>query len=229
MIATDRIRHFPLFQDLSDVLLDTVASFCTRQHYQRAELICSHGQPPTRFFLVEYGRVKVYRAGPDGREQVLHIVGPGESFGEVAVLSLDEFPASAQALEETAAVVVPRREFIALIDGQPEAARALLASQARWLRHLVDFASALTLHDVPTRLARFLVTWCRSNRVMVRDGAQVELDVAKTVVAARIGTIPETLSRALKKLETAGVITRAGKTITILDAEALHQAAFPDA
>lgn len=225
MYRPERITRFPLFADLGPDALAAVAGLLSRQIFSRGQLIISQGQPADRFFLVEYGRVKVYRAGPDGREHVLHVIEPGQSFGEVAALSLATYPASAQALEETAALIVPQREFAGLIERSPAAARAMLASQARWLRLLIDQAAGLSLAEVPVRLARLLLSWAEEHQVALVDGAVLAPGPRKNVIAAQLGTVPETLSRALAKLELLALIERRGPRIVVRSAAGLRRLA----
>jgi CRP-like cAMP-binding protein len=223
-----RLRRFPLFQALSEELLETIAAFSSRVHFDRGDSLFLFGDAAEAFYLVEYGRVKVYRANPSGREQILHVVEDGQSVAEVAVLSLDIYPASATALAETAAVRVPRQPFLDLIASNGQAARAMLAGQAKWLRHMVDLTAALLLDDIEARLARYLVLYADNRGIPWRNGTQLDLDIKKAVIAAQIGTLPETLSRNFAKLEGKKLIRRDGRTLVILDSSALHALAFPE-
>lgn len=223
-----RLRRCPLFAELSDDVLASVADFCQRREFGTGETVFLYGQPATAFYLVEYGRIKVYRSTAAGREQILHLVEPGQSVAELAVLAMERYPASAGALEETSTVVVPRQEFRLLVENNGEAAQAMLAGQARWLRHLVDLTSTLMLEDVQARLARYLVSFANSHRLEWKDGALLELGIKKNVIATQIGTKPETLSRTLGKLERRNLLHREGRAIIVMDAEKLHNLAYPD-
>jgi CRP/FNR family transcriptional regulator len=227
MIDPQRLQHFALFAELDEASLEQGARFCERRHYARNEALCHQGDPARAFFLVEYGRVKVFRAARDGREQVLHLVEEWQSFAEVAVLSMETYPASAVALDETAVIVVPREPFLTMVEQHPAATRAMLAGQARWLRRLIDQQSSLALEEVSTRLARYLVTHCERKQVRLEAGALIELEVKKAVVAAQIGTVPETLARNIKKLSELKLIARRGRDLEVLDAEGLRAHAFP--
>lgn len=227
-VESIRLRRFPLFSTLPEAVLSDLAGFCSRVEFSRGQLLFQHHDPADTLFLVEYGRVKVYRANSAGREQILHIIEDGQSVAEVAVLAMELFPASASALVETAAIMVPRRPLLDLVAGNAEAARAMIASQAKWVRHLVDLASGLLLDDIKARLARYLVLFADRRNVPVEDGGRISLDIKKGIIAAQIGTAPETLSRNFSKLEEQNIIQREGREIIIRDAVALQALAYPD-
>lgn len=227
MLKAQRLQPFALFARLGPERLEQIAALCERRHFARRQRLAEQGAPADAFFLIEYGKVKVFRATADGREQVLHVVEPWQSFGEVAVLSLARYPASAEAMEETAALVVPGAPFIAMVERDGATARAMLAGQALWIRRLIDQSTALVLDDVQTRLARYLVVYADEHGVALEDGALLALEVKRSVIAAQIGTVPETLARNLGKLCDLGVLARRGKDLQILDAQGLRDLACP--
>ena len=223
-----RLRRFTLFSALPEALLKNIAEFCSRISLERGQILFQHGDEADALYLVEYGRIKVYRSNSSGREQILHIIEDGQSVAEVAVLAMQKFPASASALVETAAILVPRQPLLDLVAGNSQAALAMIASQAKWVRHLVDLASGLLLDDIRSRLARYLVLFADRRNLPLEDGSRLELDVKKGIIAAQIGTAPETLSRNFAKLEEEQVILREGREIIIKDAATLQSLAYPD-
>ena len=223
-----RLRRFTLFSALPEALLKNIAEFCSRISLERGQILFQHGDEADALYLVEYGRIKVYRSNSSGREQILHIIEDGQSVAEVAVLAMQKFPASASALVETAAILVPRQPLLDLVAGNSQAALAMIAAQAKWVRHLVDLASGLLLDDIRSRLARYLVLFAERGNLPLDDGCRLELDVKKGIIAAQIGTAPETLSRNFAKLEEEQVILREGREIIIKDAATLQSLAYPD-
>lgn len=227
MLKSQRLKPFSLFGRLGEKRLDRIAGSCERRHFAKGQQLVLQGENPRAFFLIEYGKVKVYRSGSDGREKVLHIVEPWQSFGEVAVLSLEIYPASAEAIEDTAAIVVPVKPLLAMLQEDAALARAMLAGQAMWIRRLIDQNAALVLEDVATRLARYLVVYAEFHQIPMQVGALLDLDIKKSVIAAQIGTVPETLARNFKKLCDRGLLKRAGKGFEVRDAEGLNRMAYP--
>jgi len=184
---------------------------------KRRANIFSTGDPGNGFYLVKEGRVKVFMLSPDGKEQILHVIGPGESFGEVAVFAGQSFPAHAVALENSRLVFLPRDDFVALVSENPALALNLLAALSQRLRQFAKMIDALSLKEVPGRLAAHLL-YLNDKQA---NGDDLRLELSKTQLASLLGTIPETLSRILSKLQRAGFITIDGADIAIVDRQRL--------
>lgn len=181
--------------------------------YKRRANILSVGDPGNGFYLVKDGRVKVFMLSPDGKEQILHVIGPGESFGEVAVFAGRSFPAHAVALENCRLVFLPREDFVALVSENPALALNLLATLSQRLRQFTRLIDALSLKEVPGRLAAHLLYLSEKQG----GSNHLQLELSKTQLASLLGTIPETLSRISSKLQRAGFITIDGSEITVID------------
>ena len=173
-----------------------------------------------RLFAVEAGRVKLYKLSAKGDEQILHLYGPGHSFAEAAVLAGGTYPAFAEALDDVTLLVVTRRELREAIAGNPELAMGMLAGLSAKLHEFNRLIEELSLKEVPARLAGVLLRL--SERA---GGCTVRLEQTRRELAGQIGTVAETLSRALGKLKDAGLIEVRGRRITLLDADALAELA----
>ncbi|MFH1138295.1 MAG: Crp/Fnr family transcriptional regulator [Pseudomonadota bacterium] len=218
MKIRDVIAAIPLFEGLADAQLDSLASIAHSRDYERGRTIFSEGDEAAGLYVVAAGRVKIYKMAPDGKEQILHLFGPGELFGEVAVFSGRRFPAYAEALEKCGAIFFPRSALLELIGRNPDLALGMLAILSIRLRRFTHLIEDLSLKEVPGRLAAYLLF------LSAREGAasDLELDVTKTQLAGLLGTIPETLSRMLAKMSREGLIEVDGKRIRLLDREGLE-------
>ncbi len=210
-----------LFAGMPDAHLRELSGIAMVVSYKRRALIFSAGDPGSGFYLVMEGRVKVYMISSDGKEQILHILGPGEPFGEAPVFAGRSFPAHAVALDDCRLVFLPREAFVELVTANPSLALNLLAVLSQRLRQFAKMVDSLSLKEVPGRLAAHLL------HLSARQGDKdvVELDLSKTQLASLLGTIPETLSRILGKLQRAGYIRIAGAKVTIVDRERLEELA----
>ncbi|MCK5679456.1 Crp/Fnr family transcriptional regulator [bacterium] len=188
---------------------------------KRRANIFSEGDPGNGFYLVKEGRVKVFMLSPDGKEQILHVIEPGESFGEVAVFAGQSFPAHAVALENCRLVFLPREDFVALVSGNPALALNLLAALSQRLRQFAKMIDALSLKEVPGRLAAHLLYLGEKQAA----GNRLHLELSKTQLASLLGTIPETLSRILSRLQRDGFISIEGAEITVIDQQKLAELA----
>lgn len=218
MGTRETIAAVPLFEGLDRPHLDQLAALAVPRSYAAGQVIVTEGDPGTGFHVVTAGRVRVFKSSPEGREQILHVWGPGEPFGEVAVLEGGAFPAGAAALEPTRTLYFPRAALLDLVRRQPEFALRLLGMLARRLRGFAAQVEALTLREAPARLAAYL---------LLRDEEQgrtglVELDLAKGQLANLLGATPETFSRVLARLAREGLTRNEGvRSVRLLDPDGL--------
>jgi CRP/FNR family transcriptional regulator len=209
-----------LFQGLPPDQLREVAKVALVQSCNKGEILFAQGDPGRGFFVVKQGRIKVFKVSVSGKEQILHIFTPRDHFAEVPALDGNPFPASAMALEKSELVFFPRQAFLDLLEQQPALAINLLKSFARHLRRFSHLIDALTLREVPERLADYLLS-LQSSPSDPNTIPTVELDLPKGQLAAKLGTIPETLSRVLAKLSREGLIAVHGSEVQLLDRDLL--------
>ena len=218
MDIVQHIGSIPFFEELPDEQIDDLSMIVTDQEFHRGQIIFSEGDEGTGFYVVVSGRVKIFKLSPEGKEQILHIFGPGDPFGEVAVFSGQHFPANAEAMEASRLFFFPRDSFADLIKRNPSLALNMLAILSRRLRRFANLIDDLSLKEVPGRLAAHLLFLTGR-----KEGAEeLELTITKSQLASLLGTIPETLSRILGKMTTQGLIETDGRRIKILDREALE-------
>lgn len=222
------LRRVPLLATLPPPLFEEIAALCAARPLAKGELIFSEGDPARFLPIVVAGQVKLYRLGPDGREQVLHLVRAPASFAEAAVFGPGVFPASAEAVGPSELATIPREELVALLARRPQVTLALLASMSYWLRRLVDLVEGLSLHTVEERVAAYLWSAFVRSGQPVLGGAKIRLEDPKHLIAALCGTAPEVLSRSFRKLESEGIVAVDGPVATLLDAARLQALASPD-
>jgi CRP/FNR family transcriptional regulator len=206
-----------LFSGLPDTQLEKINAIAVSKRYQKGDAIFFEGEPGIGFFMVTRGKIKIFKTSFDGREQILHIFGPGEPFGEVPVFHGNPFPANAVALSDCETLFFPRSEFVDLITAHPSLALNMLAVLALRLRRFATQVENLSLKEVPGRLASYLQYLMDEQQSQV----QVVLDIPKGQLASLLGTSSETLSRIFSKMSEEGLIRVEGKTIHILDSERL--------
>ncbi|MFU8769772.1 MAG: Crp/Fnr family transcriptional regulator [Desulfotignum sp.] len=215
----DILKTISLFSGLSDDQLDTLARIAIRLDFNRGEMIFQEGDNGNGIYIVETGKIKVFKLSLDGKEQILHIYGPGHTFGEVPVFQGKSFPASAMALEPSGIIFLPRERFVALIATTPALGMNMLADLSRRLRAFTVQIEALSLKEVPARLAAYFLTLSKEQK----NKKKVRLPISKAQLSNLIGTTPETVSRMLKKMGDAGLIRVQTRTIEILDADGLNE------
>jgi CRP/FNR family transcriptional regulator len=195
--------------DLENIAAVTVLKSLAKGEYLFHEGSLAHG-----FYIVQHGAINVHRVSAVGKEQVIHVFRTGESFAEAALATEKGYPADARALESTQVLLVQKAGFLALLKRHPELALRMLGSMSSHLRVLVGQLEDLTLRDVETRLANWLVKRCPNSTS--EQSVRIELTATKRNLAAELGTISETFSRTLAKFRAQKLIAVKGKTITIL-------------
>jgi CRP/FNR family transcriptional regulator len=215
------LSQVDLFNDLSLQQLDEVGSIISDKKYKKAELIFADGDDGIGFYIVISGRVKVYKVSPDGKEQIMHIFGPGQPFAEVPVFEGSRYPANAEAMEQCRLFFFPKKDFIKLIQANPSLAMNMLASLSQRLKQFSRLIESLSLKEVPGRLASYLLYLSDKNGSI----EEFELDIAKSQLASLLGTIPETLSRIFTRLSQHDLIRIQGPKIVILNRTGLEDLA----
>lgn len=216
MKKTHNLDQINLFAGLSESQLEKLDSIAVPRKIVRGEQIFSMGQEASGFYSVEDGRVKIYRESLSGKEQIIHIFGCGEIFGEVPVFQGASYPASAVALENSTLLYFSRDRFERIIKEDPSLAMSMLALLSGRLRQMVNKVAALSLEEVPGRLASYLLLLKST-----QNSSVLELDLQKGQIAAYLGTIQETLSRIFKKMSEQGLIKVDKKTVEIIDEASL--------
>lgn len=206
-----------LFGGLSYEQLGRLRAIAQEKYFERNDPVFWEGDEGTGFYIVIKGKVKIYKVSSEGKEQILHVYGPGQPFGEVPVFAGEHFPANAQAVEKSRLLFFPRQEFVELITRTPSLTLNMLALLSRRLRQFTVQVENLSLKEVPGRLASYLI--------YISDEQQneqaVTLPLSKGQLASLLGTIPETLSRIFNRMSAQGLIVVQGAEILLKDRQAL--------
>ncbi|MCC6820558.1 MAG: Crp/Fnr family transcriptional regulator [Verrucomicrobia subdivision 3 bacterium] len=214
------LRSCRLFTGLPLPDLENIAAITISKALAKDEYLFHEGGPAHGFYIVQCGAVNVHRVSAGGKEQVIHVFRAGESFAEVALATATGYPADARALEATQVLLLQKDGILALLKRQPELALRMLGSMSSHLRVLVSQLEDLTLKDVETRLANWLVKRCPDPRS--EQPVRIELAMAKRVLAAELGTVSETFSRTLAKFREQQLLTVKGKVVTLTSPARLH-------
>jgi CRP-like cAMP-binding protein len=215
------ISQTPIFQNLPEDALKMIRRIAKDKFYNKGQTVFSEGDDGNGFYVVAAGKVKIYKVSLEGKEQILHIYGPGNPFGEVPVFSGEQFPANAQTLLKSHLLFFPRTAFTELIAKNPSLCLNMLAILSLRLRQFTIQVENLSLKEVPGRLAAYLLYLVQEQEA--EDS--VSLPISKGQLASLLGTIPETLSRILTKMSNRGLIDVSGGIITLMDPVGLEELA----
>ncbi len=205
-----------LGRDLEPDELTAVADIATFKNIAGGQILFLESDPADGFFILLSGRVRLYKASPDGKEYTLHQIKQGMLFAEVAIFHGNRYPANCVAVEDSVVAFFPKNDFINLLKKIPLISLKIISSLSGFLRDFNNQVEQLSLKEVPARIASFLLIESEkagSNTII--------LDTSKTELANRLGTISETLSRNLRKFKENKIIEVDSKIITIVDQKRL--------
>ncbi len=223
---TDILKRVHLFSGLTEADLAALAGLAVSRSFPRDTPIFLEGRQSQGFYILLSGSVKLVKNSPEGKEYIIRLVWPGQTFGEAVVFSESPYPATAVALEECQALFFPKGPFLKLLASSTTLARNMLATMSHLLYHLTRQLEDLSLKEVSSRLARYILEQCQDSHGQVAEGLTFELPTSKIHLAAYLGTISETLSRTLTRLKSLGAISEERGRITIKNPVLLQKLAL---
>lgn len=210
------------FSNMDAAALKLVAQAVTRRVYDAGQVILLEGEPCAGLYIVEGGWLRVVKIGLDGREQVLQTLGPGEAFNAISVFTNVPNQATVTALEVSHVWIVRREVLLGMLDEHPALARQVVKDLAGRVMHLMRMVEDLSLRSVEARLARLILELAEDDTIQRRRWA------TQAEMAARLGTVPDVVNRALRKLAAAGLIHVERQQIRIIDRARLRVVAQVD-
>ena len=206
------VRH-PLFSHFNAPAQEELLADALVRDYDPQALIQRQGDPAERFYLVQSGKVKLYRISADGKEKVVEIITAGNTFAEaIMFMQKSVFPVCAEALEPVKLIGFSNRLMLRHLEQNPQTCLHLLGHMSVRLHQRLDELEHLTLQNATQRLALYLVSQVRDR---AGDSAEIELVLPKSLIAARLSLKPETFSRAIANLRDRGLIDSRARQITI--------------
>ena len=208
-----------LFAGLDGKTLRTLAQDAFWREYSTGEVVVLEGEALPGLLYLQSGWIKVVKVSPGGREQILRFLEPGETFNELGVFADQPNPATAIALEKAGVWLIRHETVMRLLQENPAFSQFVIAKMAERLLYLVSLVTDLSLRPITGRLARLLLEESTDDMLdRPRWYTQAEL-------AARLGTVPDVVQRALRNLEKDGNIEVERRVIRILDRAALEEIA----
>ena len=221
-MAIELLKQCPLFAGLKEEDLKRIKAIASLKRVGKKEILFSDGEEAKGFFVILSGKVKLYKISPDGKEQILHVVSAPDAFAEAALFLEGSYPAFAEALADSQLLFFPKRDFIQLIERNPQLSINMIVSLSHFLRKFASLIEELSLKEVSSRIAKYLIDLSLESAKEGRKIKEVDLDLSKTQLASKLGTVSETLSRSLAKMKARKIIDVKRNRILILDREGLE-------
>lgn len=217
--AVEILSSIPYFAQLDTNTLESISHAALRRTFDAGQVVFLEGEPNSGLYAVQEGWLRSVKISTAGREQVIRFVGPGEMFNEIGVFASGLNQVTVEALEPSVVWIIPRETLLSLMDTHPSLCRLITQNLAERILHLISLVEDLSLRTVEERLARLLLEQSRGDLVNRRRwSTQAEL-------AARLGTVPDVMNRALRSLSEEGLIQIERRQIHILDREGLQSRA----
>lgn len=214
------LADLPLLSQLTEEQREAVIRAGHEKALERGEILFHEGQPSEAMFAVTSGQLKLVRYSPKGRELLIHLVHPGQTFAEAALFAGATYPATAEAIQASRLWCLPRAALLDLLGASPELGVAMLGSISVWTRKIVAKLELHTQRRVEERLAIYLLS--RAGSVELEPGHRIELSEPRNLIAAQCGTAPEVLSRTFRRLEEDGVLEAAPHHVVVVDPKSLR-------
>jgi CRP-like cAMP-binding protein len=218
----DLFTLLPYFKDLDPATFRSVMEFAVQRHFEAGQIVILEGEPASGLYVIQDGWLKVSKISLDGREQTLQFLGDGEAFNAIGVFTSALNPATVTALEPSLVWMIPRQKMLALLDKHPTLARTIIQDLAGRVLHLIALVEDLSLRKVESRFARILLAEAVDNVIERKRWA------TQTEIAARLGSVPDVVSRTLRKMIEQGILQVSRTEIIILDPVKLETIAAAD-
>lgn len=221
-LLVSRLRSTPLFSSVDDHALAKLAAVSRLRHLSKGQTLFNQGDPADAFYIVYSGSIHLLLDSANGRELVINEMQTGDGFGELGLITGQPRSTTAVAREESVVMVIPRRDFLSVLDTQPGLARSLLQTTAARLGSSSEREGALAFLNAPSRLARVLLLLDR------QASAEGYITLSQEELARRVGLARQTVASLMGKWRRSGwIVTGRGK-IVVLNRAALRRQAQED-
>ncbi|MDH3286870.1 MAG: Crp/Fnr family transcriptional regulator [Betaproteobacteria bacterium] len=216
------LANLPLFRELGPQEVERIAAGSRTLHAARGETLFRKGDRVDGFHTIVFGQIKLAFTAPNGAEKVVELLGPNQTFGEAVMFMERPYPVYAQALADSLLLHVSKSVVFEEIERDPKFARKMIGGLSRRLHGLVTDLEAYTLHSGTQRVLGYLLRGMPEGEPESKP-VEISLSTSKSILASRLNLTPEHFSRILHDLTEAGLVRVEGRSVRILDPEALRR------
>lgn len=210
---------------LSEQELDRLLHTARVERHPKNRLIFARGDPGATMMAVLNGQVKLSIGGDDGREMILHIAGPGDVFGEIALLTGVSRTADATAFQECSLLVIERRAFRPILEANSALCLDILGLVCRRLIIATDRVEDILFHDRSAKLARVLIRLAKTHGKQTPKGTEIRLNLSQRQLGNLVGLTRESMNKQLADWKKRQIVDHAAGFVTIADMSALEKMA----
>ena len=216
------LRKHEIFSDLDNEALEQLGRYAKHTVLKRGATIFAKGDPGNSLYAVVSGTVKISISSPDGRNAILNLVGPGETFGEMSVLDGQTRSADATANTNCEIYVIDRRDFLPFMRNQPALSMKFIELLCERLRRTSDQVEQVILQDLPGRLASALLGLLERRKL---EPASQTISITQQEISEMVGMTRESINKQLRAWATRGWVRLEHGAIVVLDPVSLRELA----
>jgi CRP/FNR family transcriptional regulator, dissimilatory nitrate respiration regulator len=219
------LKHVPLFAGLNEEELKEIRAIGVPMQVAKGEILFSDCEESNGLYVLLSGNVKLYKVSPEGKEQIIHVISPPDTFAEASVSLRGSHPFYAETLSDCRLLFLPKRDLHRVLKKRSRLSANMNIALSQYVKRYASLIEDLSLKEVPSRIARYLLDISFRQSKEAKSIEEVELDLNRSQLASRLGTIRETLSKNLAKMKAKGIIDVKKNRIVILDRENLEKVA----
>ncbi|HHY39089.1 MAG TPA: Crp/Fnr family transcriptional regulator [Clostridia bacterium] len=219
----EHLRRISIFSDLDDSDLEEISGVTRERWYKKGMVIFYEGDPGDGVFFIRCGKVKITKSAPDGRQYIVHILGPGDVFAEAVLFDGRAYPATAEVIEDAQIGLVRNSDLERLIEQHPSLGTRIIKMMAKRLVEAQERLRDMALEDAFSRIVSYLLCQADHEGKKGEEGIEIDLGLTRNDLASIIGATRETVSRILNDLKKARLISLYDQRVVIHDAEALRR------
>lgn len=216
------LRRIPIFSGLDESDLEEINGVTRERWYRKGMVVFCEGEPGDGVFFIRRGKVKITKSSPDGRQYIVHILGPGDVFAEAVLFGDKPYPAAAEVIEDAEIGLVRNDDLERLIERHPGLGIRIIKMMAKRLVEAQERLRDMALEDAFSRTVSYLLCQAQREGKKGEGGIEIDLGLTRNDLASIIGATRETVSRILNDLKKARLISLYDQRVVIRDAEALR-------
>ena len=215
-------KKAPIFSMLADDQLAEITRLIVRRKFKKGQVFFLEGDVSDKFYIINKGKIKIYKYTKEGKEQILYILSEGDFIGDLSLLKKSRIQFNAEALETVSVCILAKDDFDKRLRENPEIALKILENLHDRLISMENLVQTLSTKDIEARIAGLLLNFSESFGVQQNGERVIELALSREEMANYIGVTRETMSRKLTSLQDEGIIDSIGnKKIIIKDMDRL--------
>ncbi len=224
-VSLRSLKHVPLFAGLNERELKEIRAVAALIQVAKGQILFSDCEESNGLYVLLSGKVKLYKVSPEGKEQIIHVISPPDTFAEASIFLKGSHPFYAETLSDCQLLFFPKRDFLRSMKKNSRLSANMTVALSQYVKRYASLIDDLSLKEVPSRIAKYLLDLSLRQTKGARSTDEVELALGRAQLASMLGTVRETLSKNLARMKAKGIIDVKRNRILVLNRETLEKLA----